>query len=364
MKLANPQVGWEEALAVYKVLRSKELTQGKVSALFQDELQKFTASKYAFLTSSATTALHITIDCLDLPPKSEILVSDFSFPASGNAILKAGHIPTFVDIDLDTFNIDTTQLERSITPNTRAIMPVYAFGAPAYLDKIFAIAKRYDLRIIADAACALGAKFQARDLVDFADATIFSFHPRKIITSGEGGAVITNDESLAEKIRIRRSHGSIRGEAGLEFVDAGFNFRLSDVNSAIARVQLRKINDFLEKRRELAFLYNDMLAAVDVTLPNVLFSENHSFQSYVVLLRTPKRRNKLVEAMKNNGIETTLGTYAMHSQPFFQRYSNFSHLDNSKFAQDNSLSLPLHVSMRKRDVKKVVEMLELNLNRI
>ena len=358
MKLANPDVGWREALAVYRVLRSKELTQGKVSDQLQVELQNFTASKHAFVTSSATTALHITIDCMDLPTNSEILVSDFSFPASGNSILKSGHIPKFVDINLDTFNIDVLALEKAITEKTKAIMPVYAFGAPAYLDQIYDLAKKYSLKIIADGACALGAKYQGNDLSQFADATIFSFHPRKIITSGEGGAVITNDDELAAKIKIRRSHGSIRKSTGLEFIDSGFNFRLSDINSAVARVQLKRIDEFLKKRRELALYYNQLFADSEVTVPRILFSENHSFQSYVVLLPPNRPRNEVIQMMRSRGIETTLGTYAMHSQPFFQNLSKNLSLDKSRFAQDNSLSLPLHVGMGKRDVKKIVSELE------
>ncbi len=364
MKLANPDVGLREALAVYKVLRSKELTQGRVSEQLQFDIQTLTLSKHAFVTSSATTALHITIDCMDFPSNSEILVSDFSFPASGNSIFKSGHIPKFVDINLETFNVDVLALEKAITEKTKAIMPVYAFGAPAYLDQIYQLAKKYQLKIIADGACALGAKYQGFNLSDFADATIFSFHPRKIITSGEGGAVITNDDELAEKIKTRRSHGSVRGSTGLQFIDSGFNFRLSDVNSAIARVQLEKIDYFLRKRREIALWYNEMLADSEVTLPMILFSNDHSFQSYVVLLPSDKPRNEVIESMRSRGIETTLGTYAMHSQPFFQTISNFNSLENSRFAQDHSLSLPMYVGMRKREVRKVVNELKLVLERI
>jgi dTDP-4-amino-4,6-dideoxygalactose transaminase len=361
MKLANPQVGVREALAVYKVLRSGELTQGKISDLLQSEIQEYTNAAHAYVTSSATTALHIVLDCLDLEPKSEILVSDFSFPASGNAILKAGHIPKFIDIKLDTFNIDVSEIEKAITSNTRAIMPVYAFGAPAYLEQIRKIAEKYQLKIVADAACALGARYQGQDLNKFADATIFSFHPRKIITSGEGGVVITDDENLAERIRIRRSHGSIRTSSGLSFVDAGFNFRLSDLNSAVARVQLAKIENFLKKRKEIAFQYNQALRSTEVTVPEILNSNNHSYQSYVVLLNPSRSRNKVIESMRLEGIETTLGTYAMHSQPYFQNYTKKSHLKNSKYAQDHSLSLPMHTGMRKRDVQRVVEKLMRNL---
>jgi dTDP-4-amino-4,6-dideoxygalactose transaminase len=364
VKLANPQVGIKEALAVYGVLRSGELTQGKVSEKLQLEIQDFTKANYAFVTSSATTALHIAIDSFDFEPGSEILVSDFSFPASGNSIVKAGHIPKFIDINLETFNIDVDQIERAITSKTKAIMPVYAFGAVAYLDQLKKIAKRNNLKIIADAACAIGVTFNGCDINSFADATIYSFHPRKLITSGEGGAVTTNDESIANKIKLRRSHGSVRTPNGLSFIDAGFNFRLSDINAAVARVQLKKIEKYLSKRRKLALRYNSLLNLTDITVPAISLSENHTFQSYVVLLPPDKPRNEIIKMLGAEGIETTLGTYAMHSQPYFQELSDNLKLKNSKYAQDHSLSLPLHTGMHLRDVDRVVKTLVQVLSKV
>jgi dTDP-4-amino-4,6-dideoxygalactose transaminase len=364
MKLAKPSVGFREAGAVYRVLRSTELTQGKVSSALQNDLEGYTSSKYAFVTSSATTALHLALDSLNLEPGSEVLVSDFSFPASANAIVKAGFIPKFVDIDLNHFNMDVSKLAESVTSKTRVIMPVHAFGAPANLEKIQKFALENKLRIIADAACSLGAKYCGTTLGDFADATVFSFHPRKVITSGEGGAVITNDASLAETISVRRSHGSVRNESGLIFVDVGFNFRMSDINAAVARVQLRRISSFLEKRREIAHLYNELLAGVDVCLPPILHSPNHTYQSYVVLLPARVHRNLVIRKMRARGVETTLGTYAMHSQPFYQSYTGGIQLDSSRFAQDHSLSLPIYADMRVRDVKVVVSKLRSVLEEI
>jgi perosamine synthetase len=360
MRLNVPLTGSEELALIAEVLDSGYLTQGPRAAAFEALVAERIGSAFAFATSSATTGLHLALHGVGVEAGDEVIIPDLSFPATANSVIQQGAVPVFVDIELDTFNLDPSLLEAAITPRTRAIMPVHAFGLTANMTAINEIASRHGLPVIEDAACALGAKHHGREAGTLGTAGVFSFHPRKIITTGEGGLISTSDETLAHRISVLRSHGAVRGSHYMSFIDAGYNYRLSDVHAAIGIAQMARLEGILERRRSLAAHYNELLAGVDgVQAPSVRPGDLHSYQSYVVLLDEGIDRDGVIDRMKEQGIETTLGTYSMHLQPYFRdRFGiDDAALPAATRAQRSALTVPLYPQLDESELGRVVETL-------
>ncbi|MFM9920733.1 DegT/DnrJ/EryC1/StrS family aminotransferase [Lacisediminihabitans sp. H27-G8] len=356
MRLNVPLTDSEELAAIGEVLESGFLTQGPKTAEFERLIADRIGSTSAFGTSSATTGLHLALHAIGVQPGDEVIVPDFSFPATANAVIQQGAIPVFVDIELDTFNIDPSLLERAISPRTTAIMPVHAFGLTANMSAINEIAARHGIPVIEDAACALGATHRGREAGTLGLAGVFSFHPRKIITTAEGGLISTSDPELAAKIAVLRSHGAVRGSHFMSFIDAGFNYRLSDIHAAIGIAQMRKLDFILERRRSLASIYDDLLSDVDgVIPPSVPEGDLHSYQSYVVLLEDDVDRDAVIDRMREADIETTLGTYSMHLQPYFRSRFGIDdrELPAATRAQRSALTLPLYPQLENGQLESV-----------
>lgn len=360
MRLNVPLLGDEEVAAVAAVLRTGYLTQGPQAAAFERLVAQHVGIPFGFATSSATTGLHLALHALGVSAGDEVVLPAYSFPATANVVVQLGAIPVFVDISLNDFAMNPALLEQAITPRTTAIMPVHAFGLTADMDPILEIARRRGIPVVEDAACALGAEYHGRQAGALADAGVFSFHPRKVITTGEGGMIMTADESLAERLAILRTHGAVRGARYLSFVAGGFNYRLSDVHAAIGVVQMSRLEAILAGRREIAALYAQALSDISgVTPPVVPAGRSHTFQSYVVLLDDRFDRDLIIDGMRSRGIETTLGTYGMHEQPFFrdQYGADRAYLPNATDAHYRALTLPLSVEMGETDVARVVDAL-------
>ncbi|MCL5407578.1 MAG: DegT/DnrJ/EryC1/StrS family aminotransferase [Patescibacteria group bacterium] len=360
--LIKPEIDAKKLkIAIDKIARNGILTKGKYLTTFEKKLSQFLGVKYAFAMSSCTTALHLSLIVLGVKAGDEVIVSDFSFPATGNVVVQIGAKPVFVDIEENSFNIDPEKIEEAITSKTKAIIVVHAFGLPAKMNKILKIAKKHKLFVIEDAACALDSAWQKKLCGTWGDVGCFSFHPRKTITTGEGGAVVTNNSKLAKHLEILRNHGGIKNVAGdLEFIENGFNYRLSELQAALGVEQMSKVRQITASRQRIAQMYFKKLSNIDgirLTIPSKDYTTN--FQSFVILLDKKIDREDLRKNLTKNKIESTLGTYAMHAQKAFQKFGyKPGDLPNSYFAYRHSLTLPLYGQMTEKDVDFVVENLK------
>lgn len=360
--LARPQTDEAEIAEIREVLASGWLTQGPKVAAFESMVAERVGVPHAVAVTSATTALQLSLAALGVGPGDEVLVPDFTFPATANVVVQQRAQPVLVDIDLATFAIDPADLAAKITPRSRAIIPVHPFGLPADMDPIMELAAGHGLTVIEDAACALGADYAGRPAGSIGLAGCFSFHPRKSITTGEGGMITTSDDAFADRVGLLRNHGGARSGGRYVFEEAGFNYRLSDILAAVGVAQMRKLDLMLDARRRVAAWYDEALDGAgleSLQRPQVPDGRRHTYQSYVVLLDPQVDRDRVIAALAEAGIETTLGTYALHAQPFFARTYGFrpGDIPHSFRAFTSTLALPLHAGIGADEVAFVVSQL-------
>lgn len=382
--ITKPYFDNKETEAVASVLESGWLVQGPKVAEFERLVADFTKTEFARATSSCTTALHLGLLALGIGPGDEVLVPSFTYVASANAIEHTGARPVFIDIDPYTFNIDPGKtadaLEKRKTSksNIRGIVPVHLFGLSADMGLIAEIAKEYELRVVEDAACGLGALYHNKHVGTFGNAGCLSFHPRKSITTGEGGIVISNSEEIAAAIESLRDHGATisdlaRHEKGgfllPQFNVLGYNYRMTDLQAAIGVEQMKKLTYIIPKRIERAKIYDEELKEVEyLRLPSAPEGYKHVYQSYVVQIRnsTSKTlsldnlneiRNKIMFKLEEKGVGTRQGTHAVHTLGYYrQKY----HLDDDEYsaslaADRLSITLPLYVQMTDEEQEYVIE---------
>jgi dTDP-4-amino-4,6-dideoxygalactose transaminase len=367
IRLARPLVDEDELNELRAVLASGYLAQGPKVAEFERTVANYVGTKHAFATTSATTALHLALVVLDVGPGDEVLVPDFTFPATANVVVQQGAVPILVDVDPATFTIDLADMARKISPRTRAVMPVHAFGLAADMVPIMALARAHGLSVVEDAACAIGTTHGGRRVGGFGHANCFSFHPRKVITTGEGGMITTDDDGLAERIALLRSHGGVRRDGRFTFEAAGFNYRMSDLQAAVGVAQMRKLDGLIARKRQMAARLTELLDGVGgITLPREPSWGGHIFQSYVVLLDEGLDRDAVIGLMREQGVETTLGTYALHAQPFYAREYHYEpgDLPGSYRAFRQSLTLPLYPQLQEADLDRIAATLRRALDRV
>lgn len=364
--LTRPFVDHREAEAAAAVVACGWLTQGARVEEFEQAVAAYVGAAHAVATSSCTAALQLALLAAGVRPGDEVICPSLTFIATPNAILHAGGVPVFVDIDRDTYNLDPALVEAAITPRTRAIMPVDQVGLAADIPAIVDIARRHGLAVVEDAAPALGATVDGQRVGSLSHFTCFSFHPRKVITTGEGGMVTTNDGAAAARLRAMRSHGvSVSdfdrhrtGTFGTETYEApGFNYRLTDIQAAVGVVQMSKLELILARRRALADDYARLLAGDSrVTVPAEPDRYRHTYQSYCVRLRdTRVAAASVVRGLDQRGVSARRGVMACHLQPAYRKLYPRLSLPETEAAANETLLLPLFPDLSAGEQLQVVE---------
>ena len=357
--LSKPSIKQSDIENVLDVLNSGMLVQGKVVERFEQAVAKFVGAKHAVAVSNGTASLHLALLSLDVGVGDEVIVPAFSYVATANAVELVGATPIFVDISLKDYNIDVSLIEAAITNKTKAIIPVHEFGQPADMAVINCIAKKYNIRVIEDAACALGSEFGEQKIGILGDVGSFSFHPRKSITSGEGGILTTNDDYLCNFYRTNRNHGIQKINNKIEFVSAGFNYRMTDIQAALVMGQMERIQEIKNARVKFAEKYNENLCFDWLIKP--AFSElgQSSWQSYHVLLKEGLDRDFFFTFLRNKGIEVNYGAQCIPTQKYFGEKYGFTNASfpNAYFAYTRGVVLPLFDSMTKEEFQYVIHTL-------
>lgn len=379
--IAKPYFGPEEMASVQLPLTTGWVVQGPYVKEFEEKFSRFTGAQHSVATSSCTTALHIAVAALGLKPGDEVIVPGFTWVASANVVEYMGATPIFCDIDLTTFNIDTQQIESLITPHTVGIIPVHLFGLSADMSALRKIADKHNLWIVEDAACGFGAKYQGQHVGTLGEMGCFSFHPRKSITTGEGGMITTNSAEFDSISRSLRDHGASRndlerhqGKASYllsEYDRLGFNFRLTDIQGALGSTQMDRAGWILQQRHRIAYHYDHALSTLDwLDVPHTPEGYVHGYQSYVCLFRPEQpsksnierlyqQRNAVMAWMEEQGVATRQGTHAVIAQGYYVDKYGIDPLDfpNSYFADRLTLSLPLYPQMTEDEQEYVVSTL-------
>lgn len=377
--ISRPYFGDEERAAIVEPLETGWVVQGPKVAEFERLFGVYTGALNSVATSSCTTALHLSLIALDIHQGDEVILPSFTWVATANVVEMVGARPVFVDIDLDTFNVDPDCVEAAITPRTRAIIPVSLFGVSAPIDPIMQIAAGKGLKVIEDAACAMGSWYGGRHAGTVADIGCFSFHPRKAITTGEGGMVVTADGEIAVAVRSLRDHGAARSDLSRhlgkrsyvlpEFDRVGYNYRMTDIQGALGVAQMARLEAILDLRTERAHAYDRWIQKLDWLRPQALpDGSRHGYQSYVCLYRPDdpslsnvdelhKGRNDLMDSLEAAGIATRPGTHAVHTLGFYRRKYGIKPQDfpNSLIADRLTIALPLYAQMTPVEQEYVLE---------
>ena len=339
VRLAWPDTGEEELAEVAAVLESGMLTMGAKVAELEAGLAAACEVEHAVAVSSGTAALHVAVLALGVGPGDEVIVPAYTFPATANVVALTGATPVLVDVDPETCNIDPARVE--LTPRTKAILPVHLFGRPARLEEL------PDATILEDAAGALGARRRGRACGGLGAAGCLSFHPRKIVTTGEGGAVTTNDPDLAERVRSLRHHGWSPSDRYDDMPVGAFNYRIPDILCAVGIPQLQRLEELLAARERVAAGYAERLRDLPVTLPSTDEGDRHGWQAYVIQL---DRRDEAMASLRAQGIQCQIGTYALHRLGAYRGQGSFPGADA---CFERCLALPLHTRLTDSELDRV-----------
>ncbi len=357
-----PDLQPQDIEAAVEVLRSGMLIQGSQVEELEKNIIRYTGGRHAIAAANGTATLHLSLVALGIGRGDEVIVPAFSYMATANVVELVGATPVFVDIDKRTFNINPALIEQAISPRTRAIIPVHEFGLACDISAIMEIAARHGLFVIEDAACALGATENGKCAGTFGIIGSFSFHPRKAVTSGEGGMMVTDDETLAFRLRVLRNHGIDMRSGKMEFVAAGFNYRMTDFQGALVNSQLKRLPAILDYKNELASVYFEALKDCDaLQCPWVPENKRHTWQSFHILLDNRVNRDDLIEKLKKEGVGTNYGAQCMPAQQYYrEKYK----LDYEKLfphawqAYRQGLVLPLYDRLTESHIRKVAATLK------
>jgi perosamine synthetase len=368
IRLSIPSIEEDDLAAVREAVASGFLIQGARVAAFEESVAKRIGVKHAVAVSNATCALHLALMALGVQPGDICVVAAYSWISTANVIELCGARPEFVDIDPNTFNIDATRLEETLqrlmqnpetAPRVKAVLPVHTFGQMADMRAVAALCERWDLPVVEDAACALGATLHGRQAGTWGSMGCFSFHPRKAITTGEGGVVTTDDNELARRIRCLRNHGIDPDAPMVDFIMPGYNYRLTEFQAALGTSQMAKLERITDARIQKAARYDQLLADSPFQKPAILSGAVHVYQSYIALLppNAAASRSDLIRRAREAGVETQIGTIHMPMTTFFR--SRYGHRQGDFPVADTvsarALALPLFESLSQESQRKTVE---------
>lgn len=351
--------------AVVEVLRSDYVTTGPAVAGFEKAVAEYTGAKYAVAVANGTAALHVACLAAGLKEGDEVITTPITFAASANCALYCGAKPVFADIDAESYNIDPKEIEKKITDRTKAIIAVHFTGQPCNMDEIHAIAKKHNLLVIEDAAHALGADYKGKKIGSISDMTTFSFHPVKHITTGEGGMITTNSKELYERLVLFRSHGITRKEEMLtknegdwyyEQLDLGFNYRITDIQCALGISQMKKLDRFVARRREIAEKYNKAFADVErIVTPKQQEGCHNSWHLYVIQV-LEKNRKEVFDALRAKNIGVNVHYIPVYKHPYYQEhgYSGVC-CKNGEQYYEHAISLPIYPLLTDAQQDYVIE---------
>jgi perosamine synthetase len=368
IQISLPSTGEEEWQACREPLMSGWLTQGPKVAAFEKAFAERHQVKHALAVTSCTTGLHLALAGIGIGPGDEVIVPSFTWVATANAVLYCGATPVFADVDTRTYNIDPKSVAKLVTPRTRALIAVHLFGLCADVDELRAVLPK-NVRIIEDAACAAGSGRDGRPAGKLGDVAAFSFHPRKSVTTGEGGMVTTDDDAVAETMNQMRNHGATLSEEQrhhgprpwllADFNLLGYNYRMTDLQGAVGIVQLAKLDKFIDERARWAAWYREELADIPwLSLPQEPAGIRHGWQAFVTYVdpkTAPMPRNEMMQKLQEQGISTRPGTHSIHMLGFYREKFGFKpeDLPGSRDCNDNTMAIPLHNRMVPEDYEYV-----------
>ena len=370
LPFSRPSISREAIDEVVACLESGWITTGPRVKKFEDDLRAYVSAPHVLALSSATAGLHLVLAALKLKPGDEVITTPMTFAATLNTIVLAGGKPVLVDAEPGTYNMDVTQIEKVVTRRTRAIMPVHFAGLPVDLDPLYDIARKHNLRVIEDAAHAIGTEYKGKRIGSFGDIQVFSFHPNKNMTTGEGGCVVTRDDSMAEAVSLLRFHGMDReawnrfgkkGSQHYEIIVPGYKYNMMDIQAALGLHQLKQLDGFIKRRTQLALRYREILKGwPQWSLPREPFySHLHAWHLYTPLINPDEAgmgRDEFMQGMKDRNIGTGLHYRAVHLYPYYREQFGFKHGDfpNAETISDRIVSLPLFPAMTDSDQDRVI----------
>ena len=365
--IAKPYLTEEEGKAAYDVILSGWITQGPKVQEFEEKFAAYVGSKYAVAVSSCTTALHLAMIVSGIGPGDEVICPSMSYIATANCIRYVGATPVFAEIDPENYNLDASDVQKKITKKTKAILIVHQIGMPADIDTFRTIAARNNLKLIEDAACAIGSSYKGEKIGSHSELVCFSFHPRKVISTGDGGMITTSNPDYASRLKLLRQHGMsvndrIRHESKSiifeDHLELGYNYRMTDIQAAVGIKQLEKLDWIINERRKIASFYIEKLKNVScLGLPLEKEGYISNYQSFSIYIKEncPVSRNKLMEKLFEKGISTRRGIMTAHRTSAYHNISGNVNLPVSETTSDNSIIIPLYVPMDQSTMATVAD---------
>jgi perosamine synthetase len=364
--IAKPYLTSEDAQAAYDTIMTGWITQGPRVQEFEEKFAAYTGASYAVAVSNCTTGLHLAMIVAGIGANDEVICPSMSYIATANSIMYVGAKPVFAEVDPATYNLDVLDVEKRITPKTKAILLVHQIGMPADIDAFRALCDKHKLILIEDAACAAGCSYNGKKIGSHSDLVCFSFHPRKVISTGDGGMVTTNNEAFASRMKLLRQHG-MSVNAGVrhgsskvifeDHVEVAYNYRMTDIQAAVGIRQLEKLDWIISERRKIADQYLTAFADIPfIRLPKEPQGCFTNWQSFSIYLKenSPIKRNDLMQALLDIGIASRRGVMTSHRETAYLDYCKGLSLPATEDACDNSIIIPLYVPMKQEEVDEVI----------